>query len=55
VNILKKKTTVRMIFENNNTLEIEVNNPHISWFIVETNGKQEIFTKSGIIKNNEEI
>ena len=53
--MLKKKAIVRMMFKNTETFELEVDNPHIAWFIVEVDGKQEIFTKSRILKSIEDI
>ena len=43
------------MFKNTDTFEFKVDNPYITWFVVKVDGKQEIFTKSRILKSIEDI
>jgi len=40
-------TKVTVMFRNIETLELDINNPHVEWFVVEDeNGRQKVFMYS---------
>jgi len=40
------KVKIRIVFKNTDSMDLEVDNPHIEWFVVDVNGRLKVFTYS---------